>query len=233
MSSTDVRSILDLPLASSSTPYHKKVSSTAKRPDGISRELYALIGDNAPSLAEAKAASAAVKYRDRPKVKGKLVRWQVLLLHVNQLELTRRREWTQFAPSTKIHQPKRLSHWTRVTDEDPEASGALLFMISLNQSVAYFAQFDEYGPSVMEYSQYEYDQHLLDPDWTPHETKYLFDLLRSYDLRFVIAADRYLYRSPAPGVVPKSRTVEACLNGLSKADKSRSLKIATTLFVAD
>jgi DNA methyltransferase 1-associated protein 1 len=57
----------------------------------------------------------------------------------------------------------------------------------------------------MEYSQYEYDQHLADPDWTPHETAYLFDLLREYDLRFIVAADRYAYQGPT-GV--RRRSVE-------------------------
>ena len=60
----------------------------------------------------------------------------------------------------------------------------------------------------MEYSQYEYDQHLADPDWTPHETSYLFDLLREYDLRFVVAADRYEYHDPKAPETTKVRSVE-------------------------
>lgn len=59
----------------------------------------------------------------------------------------------------------------------------------------------------MEYSQFEYDQHLTDPNWTAHETAYLFDMLRTYDLRFIIAADRYAYMSQT-GQGPKKRTVE-------------------------
>lgn len=81
MTSQDVRSILNLPQAGPSAP---SASSSSKRsapqhrkPDGISRELYALIGDNAPSLAEAQASIAAVKYRDRPKLKAKKVKWCV------------------------------------------------------------------------------------------------------------------------------------------------------------
>lgn len=48
----------------------------------------------------------------------------------------------------------------------------------------------------MEYSQFEYDQHLVDPNWTLQETEYLFELLKEYDLRFIVAADRYAYVSP-------------------------------------
>jgi len=78
MTSQDVRSILNLPLAGpsgsgSSAP--RRSAAAPRKPDGISRELYALIGDNAPSLAEAQASIAAVKYRDRPKLKAKKVRW--------------------------------------------------------------------------------------------------------------------------------------------------------------
>jgi DNA methyltransferase 1-associated protein 1 len=74
--------------------------------------------------------------------------------------------------------------------------------------VAYFGKFNLHGPSVMEYSQFEYDQHLVDPDWTPAETAYLFDHLRQYDLRFVIAADRYEYTEQKGDDAPKRRSVE-------------------------
>lgn len=56
----------------------------------------------------------------------------------------------------------------------------------------------------MEYSQYEYDQHLTDSNWTAQETTYLFNLLREYDLRFIVVADRYSFQNT------RSRTVEVC-----------------------
>ncbi len=78
MTSSDVRSILNLPQAGPSPAAQPRRSlHPVKRPEGISRELYALIGDNAPSLAEAQASVAAVKYRDRPKFKTKKVKWYV------------------------------------------------------------------------------------------------------------------------------------------------------------
>ncbi|KAK4684807.1 DNA methyltransferase 1-associated protein 1, partial [Tremellales sp. Uapishka_1] len=174
MTSSDVRSILSLPQLSTAGPSVSKRPSV-KKPDGISRELYALIGNNAPALAEVQA----VKYRERPKVKTKKAKW----------------EWTKFKPAAR-EDSLQLGHWVRVTDEEP------------NASVEYFGKFNLHGPSVLEYSQFEYDQHLVDPDWTSHETTYLFDLLRTYDLRFVIAADRYEYAGPK-GVDPvKKRSVE-------------------------
>jgi DNA methyltransferase 1-associated protein 1 len=77
MSGSDVRSILSLPSSSAGPSAPRKSLLTARKPDGISRELYNLIGDNASSLSEAQAAVAAVKYKDRPKAKAKKVKWYV------------------------------------------------------------------------------------------------------------------------------------------------------------
>ena len=78
MTSNDVRSILGLPQGgSSSVAGPSKKVNINKRPDGISRELYALIGNNAPSLAEAQASVAAVKYKSRPSINRKKVKWCV------------------------------------------------------------------------------------------------------------------------------------------------------------
>ncbi len=77
--------------------------------------------------------------------------------------------------------------------------------------MAYFHKFNQTGPSIMEYSQYEYDQHLVDNSWTPHETSYLFELLKQYDLRFVVAADRYEYMGPRGEGPASKRSVEVGL----------------------
>lgn len=79
MSAQDVRSILSLPpSAPLPTPSSSRKVPVPRKPDGITRELYALIGDNAPSLADAQASLAAIKYRDKPAVKGKKVHWCVV-----------------------------------------------------------------------------------------------------------------------------------------------------------
>ncbi|WWC98442.1 SWR1-complex protein 4 [Kwoniella sp. B9012] len=110
MSSSDVRSILNLPQAGPSAPRRSTTANPAvKKPDGISRELYALIGDNAPSLAEAQASIAAVKYREKPSLKSKKIHW----------------EWTPFSPAARQDNPVKLGHWARITDADPGASGEL------------------------------------------------------------------------------------------------------------
>lgn len=57
----------------------------------------------------------------------------------------------------------------------------------------------------MRFSQAEYDQHLVDPQWSLKETHYLFEILARYDLRFIVVADRYEYRD---GARVKQRTIE-------------------------
>lgn len=73
----------------------------------------------------------------------------------------------------------------------------------------------------MQFSQMEYDQHLKDSDWTQQETSYLFALLQEYDLRFVVAADRYAYTDPSVPGATKRRTVEVSLlnSHLIRADQ--------------
>ena len=52
MSSADVRAILDLPQGSSK-PSASRKHAPIRRPDGISRELYALMGSSAPAITAA------------------------------------------------------------------------------------------------------------------------------------------------------------------------------------
>ena len=39
---------------------------------------------------------------------------------------------------------------------------------------------------------------LADPEWTKEETDYLFNLVREYDSRFYIVADRYEFATGPP-----------------------------------
>ena len=79
--SRDVRDILEIgsgPAAPSALALQPPRRSgppdpRAKRPDGITRELYALIGDNAPSLALAQAVKP--KFKERVKQSRPSVKW--------------------------------------------------------------------------------------------------------------------------------------------------------------
>lgn len=84
-----------------------------KRPGGISRELYALIGNNAPSLALAQANKP--KFKERIKRQGPQVKWH----------------WTPFTNPSRgagkedtgdaaenARKKLRLSHWVRDLPKD-------------------------------------------------------------------------------------------------------------------
>lgn len=76
MSSADVRAILDLPRGGAK-PAAQRKQGLQRKPDGISRELYALMGDNAPSL-----STAAPLERVRDRSTAKHVQWYDTRRHV-------------------------------------------------------------------------------------------------------------------------------------------------------
>lgn len=72
MSQSDVRSILNLPSSSQSShirpPTGAGPALQRQRPEGVSREVYNLIGDNVPSLQAAVfEAAPALKFKEKPK----------------------------------------------------------------------------------------------------------------------------------------------------------------------
>jgi len=74
-SAADVRSILSIPGPSSTptAPQPKKALHTPRKPEGISRELYSLIGPSAPSLA---AQLAKPRLKQKPNLgSGGKVKW--------------------------------------------------------------------------------------------------------------------------------------------------------------
>lgn len=110
MTSRDVRDIMQVPLPAPAGPSNSlqplrragpDPQARQKRPDGITRELYALIGDNAPNLA---LASRVVKpkFKERVKRTGPGVKWQ----------------WTGFS------NPSRSSGLKKGTEEEREKERA-------------------------------------------------------------------------------------------------------------
>ncbi|KAG6378754.1 hypothetical protein JVT61DRAFT_13027 [Boletus reticuloceps] len=75
LSASDIRSALSLPQSTPAPAHHRKTHpSTTKKPDGISRELYSLIGPSAPSLA---AHLAKPRLRQKPNLGGGgTVKWE-------------------------------------------------------------------------------------------------------------------------------------------------------------
>lgn len=70
MTTADVRDMLDLPTDGHPRPA-KKQKTVEKRPEGITRELYALLGERAPPV----AITDHVRYKERPKWSHKAQPW--------------------------------------------------------------------------------------------------------------------------------------------------------------
>ncbi|KAF8914172.1 hypothetical protein CPB84DRAFT_1758608 [Gymnopilus junonius] len=101
-SAADIRSALSIPESSTpAAPQPKKSTAAARKPEGISRELYSLIGPSAPSLA---AQLAKPRLKQKPKFggAGAKVRWEL-------------RAFKNPARSDSLE----LRHWEKVTPDGP------------------------------------------------------------------------------------------------------------------
>ncbi|KAF3219716.1 swr complex subunit [Orbilia oligospora] len=183
---TDVRDVLgiDPGALEPRQPPLKKQRTVEKRPDGITRELYALLGENAPPVAVVEH-----RFKDKPKFLGSVAPW---------------REQTFKNPARK--DGLELKHWVRQSslqetsggggvDGDQEGGGQQTLPLDYQ-----FAKFN-IKINLLEYSDAEYDAVLKDDDWSRQETDYLFRLIKEYDLRWVVIADRFEFEG-------KDRTME-------------------------
>ncbi|RPD66839.1 hypothetical protein L226DRAFT_608127 [Lentinus tigrinus ALCF2SS1-7] len=168
-SAADVRSILAIPeppAAGSSQPAKKpQGTERAKKPEGIPRELYALIGPHVPTLT---AQFTKPRLKQKPNLAGGgRVKWHVPPTW----------EWRPFKNGARSD-GLRLSHWTKA-GTDPETDYQ-------------FAKYNIQGTPYV-YTHEEYTRLLDDSSWTKEETDYLFNLVREYDGRFYVVHDRYEY----------------------------------------
>ncbi|KAB8239790.1 hypothetical protein BDV23DRAFT_134104 [Aspergillus alliaceus] len=183
MAAADVRDMLDLPAEGQPRP-HKKQKVVEKRPEGITRELYALLGERAPPI-----AITENRYKGRPKWMSKL----------------RVRPW-RMAPFTNEARSDGLvlRHWQRQVDPTkPALEGPETENEEQNQDEGapqtpdkeyMFAKYNVKARVPRRYTEEEYNRHLKSDDWSLQETDYLMDLVEEYDLRWVVIADRYDYQ---------------------------------------
>lgn len=171
----DVRDILELTGGEESGPISKKdiinadkkkakknpETLTFKRPEGMHREVYALLysdkNRDAPPLLPSDTTQG---YRT---VKAKL-----------GCKKVRPWKWMPFTnPARK--DGAIFNHWRRAVEEGKDYP---------------FARFNK-TVQVPVYSEQEYQLYLHDDGWTKAETDHLFDLCKRFDLRFVVITDRY------------------------------------------
>ncbi|KAJ5105468.1 hypothetical protein NUU61_002815 [Penicillium alfredii] len=208
MAAADVRDMLDLPAEGQPRP-HKKQKVVEKRPEGITRELFALLGERAPPI-----AINENKYKGRPKLMNKLrVRpWRMSPFTNNaRSDGLVLKHWQRKHESTRPPAPERSQ---MEVDENKE-EGKEEAPKPLEQEYT-FAKYNIKARVPRRYTDEEYNRHLRSDDWTREETDYLVDLVTEYDLRWVVIADRYDYQ-------PRMET-EPDANALVPAKQYRTME---------
>ncbi|EAU84382.2 SWR1-complex protein 4 [Coprinopsis cinerea okayama7 len=169
VSAADVRSALQLPEPGPSNPQRKSstpaattngATSTARRPEGISRELYSLIGPSQPFLA---AQLNKPKLKQKPKFSSADASTSATKWELRPFKNAARKDGLE------------LRHWVKAS-EDPEAEYP-------------FAKYNIENPHYV-FSQEEYSRYLEEKPWTKELTDYLFELYREYDGRWYVIWDR-------------------------------------------
>ena len=221
MSSSDVRDILSLPNRTNAEAGPSRAQVRAppvlpgdarpkQRPEGMSRELYSLLGPNAPSLVMANGAAAhganeaaGLQRAFRPKFQRK-----------SNAGVVRKWMWTPFRNPSRSDTPTSLgSTDLEAPMTSPAPKGLILHhwkplaSTGMDEGDSVDVPLDDsWTPfnttsNVIQYTTEEYTQHLKDDDWTREETDYLVEMCDTYDLRFIVIADRYEW----PG---KQRSIE-------------------------
>ncbi|GAB0090346.1 DNA methyltransferase 1-associated protein 1 [Sergentomyia squamirostris] len=173
--SADVRDILELErpptpevtkeaLLSTKKKQYPERSKTTKRPEGMHREVFALLyNDNkdAPPLLSTDTGVMTGYKQTKARLGMKKVRkWH----------------WTPFTNPARSDNAV-FHHWKRISDEP---------------KVYPFAQFNK-QLSIPQYSITEYNTHLRtnQAKWSKAQTDHLMELAKRFDLRFAIMADRW------------------------------------------
>ncbi|XP_047501486.1 DNA methyltransferase 1-associated protein 1-like [Penaeus chinensis] len=142
-------------------PKKKKEKEGMRRPEGMHRELYALLySDSNKDLPPLLPSDSGQGYKS---VKAKL-----------GMKKVRPWKWMPFTnPARK--DGAVFYHWRRACDEGKEYPFAMF-----NKKV-----------ELLTYSDSEYGEHLLSDSWTRTETDTLFELCQRFDLRWPVIHDRW------------------------------------------
>ncbi|KAI9811479.1 MAG: swr complex subunit [Pycnora praestabilis] len=191
MTTADVRDMLDLPSDGHPRPA-KKQKTVEKRPEGITRELFALLGERAPPV----AISDHIKYKERPKWSHKVQPWEQTRFNNPAredglvLQHWRKKRGPPAAAAVAETIPGDVNGGTPTADQESKPESKVIPPI---ETEYYYAKFNV-KVSVPEYDDAEYDLHLTNREWSKEETDYLIQICRDFDLRWVVIADRYDYQ---------------------------------------
>ncbi|XP_065175840.1 DNA methyltransferase 1-associated protein 1-like [Sycon ciliatum] len=189
----------DAILSASKKKTKKQPEAPFKRPEGMSREVYALLCSDNTIPPQVVSSDTTHGYKA---AKAKLGRASV-------------RKWTWMP----FKNPARsdglvLNHWRRAEDEGKEYA---------------FSRFDKpleiIKYSDVEYEQHLEKDQQSEPSWNREETDHLFDLCRRFDLRFFVVHDRFDHDKYTQRSVEdiKERYYDVC----NKIEAARSSTSAT------
>ena len=185
---------------------------TFKKPEGMNREVYALLcsdnKDNAPLIPTDFGISSKFGFPEYgyKKVKANL-----------SLRKVRKWKWIQFNNPGR-NDGFELYHWRREVDRNKEYPFGRM-------NVSYQIPF---------YNDSEYIQLLQSDTWTREETDYLMRMCKNYDLRFIVIEDKWdrsIYRDRTVEDL-KDRYYNVC-NNLSKHRSEHNLTIKQQICVFD
>ncbi|CAK8684099.1 unnamed protein product [Clavelina lepadiformis] len=185
----------------------KAKQNAFKRPEGMHRELYALLYHDNMDKPPLLPTDTSLTYQT---AKAKL----------GGCTVVRPWKWMPFTNPARTD-GAIFYHWRREEDEGKDYT---------------FAKFDK-KVKIPVYSEQEYHQYLSSDDWNQDETDHLFDLCRRFDLRWHVIFDRYDHaRFPRDKKRMledlKERYYGTC-NSLGKAHKQLSEKYDEIVYDAD
>ncbi|XP_033636516.1 DNA methyltransferase 1-associated protein 1-like isoform X3 [Asterias rubens] len=174
----------------------KNHESTFKRPEGMHREVYALLYSDNKICRDPPALIPSDSNQGYKQMKAKLGRSKV-------------RPWKRMSFTNPARKDGAVFyHWRRVADEGKDYP---------------FARFNK-EVSVPLYTSQEYQLNLHDEKWTKQATDHLFDLCNRFDLRWVVVHDRFDYTSYGKrSIEDMKERYYSIINKLSKARADPSL----------
>ena len=207
---SDIRDIMELSAPSDAPKPSKRTQPSAAVPrlTGISREIYALMGDRAPPIP---IGDSMTKYKSKPKYQQrdwKPRKWeQRAFVNGARRDGLVLRHWKLSNPVAN-GEVVPLSGTTTANDVEgeggvealagaEETGGMVVKTTADGQQIT--TRFSDEFPmekfnvpvQVPKYSEEQYNTHLKSDTWTKEETDYLMELCRDHDLRWFIIADRW------------------------------------------
>lgn len=155
----DIKDILGLSRNSSVAPRAPKL--VVKKPEGMSREVFALLSHDATAA----GGSPVLSLVPTPKVSEGFKEKRSVIIGW---------EWRKFTNSARSD-GLELGHWVKRNDNAIDYS---------------FARFNK-KVKVLRFTDAEYDAHLVSTVWSKEQTSLLFDLCQQFDLRWPIIHDRF------------------------------------------